>query len=213
MYKIDLHTHSTASPDGALTLEHYKRMLESGNLDYIAITDHNTIDFALQALTVLEGRIIIGEEITAAEGEVIGLYLQEAVPPGLSLADTIKNIHQQGGLVYIPHPFETVRKGLPAVAMDPLAEQIDIVEIYNGRAVFQNRSSLAAGWAARYKLPGAASSDTHGWHGWGKTYTIVEQVPDVGNLASVLSNAQYKVGSPGLRGVLYPKLNRLKRLF
>src|SRR3954467_12292615 len=110
MFKVDLHTHSIASPDGSLGLEDYRRALAEKRLDYIAITDHNRIDFAAQIRATLGEQIIIGEEITAVEGEVIGLFLREAVPAGLPLAETIQRITDQGGVVYIPHPFETVRK-------------------------------------------------------------------------------------------------------
>jgi predicted metal-dependent phosphoesterase TrpH len=213
MYKVDLHTHSVASPDGALTLEHYRRALAEKRLDYIAITDHNRIDFALQVQAVLGSQIIVGEEITAQEGEVIGLFLAQAVPAGLPLAQTVQQIIAQGGLVYIPHPFETVRKGLPVAALDTIADYIAIIETHNGRAIFQNKSNQAEAWARAHAKPGAASSDAHGWYGWGKTYSILERVPTRDTLPPSLAAARYAVGSPGLRGVAYPKFNRLRRKF
>jgi predicted metal-dependent phosphoesterase TrpH len=154
----------------------------------------------------------VGEEITTAKGEIVGLYLSEAVEPGMSLADTINAIHKQGGLVYLPHPFETVRKGVKLEDIEPLAGQIDIVETANGRAVFQNQSEQAQTWAEGHALPGAASSDAHGWFGWGRTYSEIQKVPTTDNLAKQLQSAQYKNGSPGWRGILYPKFNRLRKI-
>lgn len=213
MYKVDLHTHSIASPDGSLGLEDYRRTLAGHVLDYIAITDHNTIDFALSAQAALGPQIIIGEEITTTEGEVIGLFLQEAVPPGLGLADAVARIHGQGGLVYVPHPFETVRSGVSLAALDGITKAVDIIEMYNGRALFQKRGSLASAWAADHHVAGAASSDAHGVYGWGNTYSIIDRPPDVRTLQRALQAARYHCGTVGLRGVLYPKYNRLRKVF
>src|SRR5580658_33632 len=104
MLKIDLHTHSVASPDGGIMADKYRECLELGKLDYIAITDHNSIDFALNLRTEFERKIIVGEEILTSEGEIIGLFLSELVPPNLSPIETIELIKRQGGLVYVPHP-------------------------------------------------------------------------------------------------------------
>lgn len=211
MYKVDLHTHSTASPDGGLTIDDYRRMLEQDTLDYIAITDHDTIDFAIQARATLGDMIIIGEEITTREGEVIGLFLQTAVPAGLSLAEAVAAIKSQGGLVYIPHPFEIMRKGLPKESLDGIATQVDIVEICNGRAMFHNHALRAEDWARDHRIAGAASSDAHGWHGWGKTYSVIDRIPAAGTLPQVLQAARYQVGFIGPRGALYPKYNRMRK--
>ena len=210
-YKVDLHTHSLDSPDGSLTFTQYKQMLDQKGLDYIAITDHNTVRFALAAHAALGSNIIVGEEVTTTDGELIGLFLTKAIPAGLTPLETAKRIKAQGGLVYVPHPFETVRSGITPQALDSIADLVDIVEVRNGRAVFQNRSGQAEEWAAARKLPGAASSDSHGWHGWGKTYSTIDHIPRKTTLASSLYAARLTVGSGGLRAVLYPKFNRLRK--
>lgn len=209
MYKLDLHTHSHASPDGSLRLEDYERML-AGTLDIVAITDHDSISFAVEAKAKLGDRIIIGEEISTLEGEIIGLYLSKKVEPGLSATDTVQAIHAQGGIVYVPHPFETVRKGLPLTVLDTIAASVDIMEVGNGRAVFQDKSAQARKWAAEHHTAMAASSDAHGWHGWGKTYSAVSALPTLQTLASLLRQptTEYKSDKVGLRGIMYPKINR-----
>lgn len=141
MYKVDFHTHSTASPDGSIKAAQYKQLLDSGRLDAIAVTDHNRIDFALALQQELGSKIIVGEEIMTTEGEIIGLFLKELVPAKLSPLETVQAIKKQGGLVYIPHPFETVRKGLQAKSLAAITDYIDIMEVYNGRAMLQNRTS------------------------------------------------------------------------
>lgn len=209
--KVDLHTHSIASSDGSLTEAHYRRMLASGQLDYIAVTDHNTIAFAQELKQKLGAHIIIGEEITTLDGEIVGLYLKKKVRPGMTAAETAIEIRKQGGLIYIPHPFETVRKGLPLDKLSRITDLVDIIETDNGRAVFQNKGALAKEWALMHRVAGAASSDAHGWHGWGKTYSILKRAPTEETLPDLLVAAKYKVGRPGLRGMLYPKLNRIRR--
>jgi predicted metal-dependent phosphoesterase TrpH len=211
MYRVDLHTHSQASPDGALTTGDYLRMLEGG-LHCVAVTDHNTISFAQELHASLGERIIVGEEITTAEGEVIGLFLKEAVPAGLSLAKAVEAIKAQGGLVYVPHPFETVRSGVPEAALNAVAKDVDIIEVQNGRAVFQNRSARALEWAAAHNVPGAASSDSHGRHGWGRTYSEVAALPTQKTLTKLLAEARLVRRAPGVRGMLYPKFNRLTKV-
>lgn len=210
-YKIDLHTHSHKSPDGSIKAGDYLRMLLQGKLDAIAITDHNRIDEAVEWHSQLGDRIIVGEEITTTAGEIIGLYLTEAIPAGLSPIDTVERIRQQGGLVYIPHPFETVRKGITPQVLDHIAKYVDIIEIHNGRAVFQDRSAEAKAWGRKHNVAGAASSDSHGRVGWGRTYTVVEELPTQNNLKELLQTAHYRHASPGVRGILYPKLNRLRK--
>lgn len=209
MPKVDLHTHSQASPDGSLCAEDYATMLESGMLDYIAITDHDQIDFAVTLQKQLGEQIIVGEEITTTDGEIVGLYLREVVPAGLSAAETVQRIHAQGGLVYVPHPFETVRKGITMETLDTIAAEVDIVEIYNGRTL-QDQGDKAAAWVVAHKVAGAASSDAHGKRGWGNTYSTLAEVPSRENLVKILRTATYATRSVGLFGRLYPKLNRLR---
>lgn len=210
MFRLDLHTHSVASPDGSLRAQDYSAMLLSGRLNGVAVTDHNRIDFAVALKAELGDNIIVGEEITALEGEIIGLYLSTAIPAGLSALETARQIHAQGGLVYVPHPFETVRKGLPIEVLDSLVEQIDIIETYNGRSM-QNQTSKAAAWATGHYVPGVASSDAHGAHGWGNTYTMLAQSPSQETLVALLTSATYNTKSTGFIGRLYPKFNRLRK--
>ena len=212
MLKIDLHTHSIASPDGSLKMADYKKMLRGG-LDVIAITDHNTISFGKKVQAELGQNIIVGEEITTLKGEIIGLFLKHVVRPGLSPLETVKAIHNQDGLVYLPHPFETVRKGMKAEVLQEIIDHVDIIEVFNGRAVFQNRSAIARQWAKKYKKARAASSDAHGLYGWGRTYTLVKEVPKYDTLIDLLSTSDVNLSErrANLLGVCYPKFNRLRK--
>lgn len=211
MYKIDLHTHSIASYDGGISAGQYRRVIEAKTVDYIAVTDHNRIDFALELQFSLGNHIIVGEEIMTTEGEVIGLFLDDPIESGLSPLETMQQIKNQGGIVYIPHPFETVRKGLHPAILEELAEYIDIVEICNGRAFFQNRSEQAVVWTRINHKLGAASSDAHGLRGLGKTYTSVADAPTRENLLELLVKGIPMTDRPGVRALLYPKYHRLRK--
>lgn len=211
MYKVDLHTHSEASPDGGITAAQYRAALFGGIIDYVAITDHNRIDFALDLRQEIGNQIIVGEEIMSSQGEIIGLFLSRPVAAGLSPQATIEAIRAQNGLVYIPHPFETVRKGLHPAVLEELAGDIDILEVYNGRAFAQDRSSQAVVWAKFNRVAGAAGSDAHGRRGLGKTYTSIADIPYRENLVNQIKGGLLMAGRPGVRALMYPKFNRLRK--
>lgn len=211
MYKVDLHTHSVASPDGGITADQYAHALSTNLLDVIAVTDHNQVDFAIGLRQQLGDRIIVGEEIMTTGGEIIGLYLTKRIKPGLSPLETVKRIKEQGGLVYVPHPFESVRKGLHPAALEELIDYVDIVEICNGRAFLQNRSSQTVIWAKLNHIIGAASSDAHGVRGLGKNYTRVKKLPAADDLVEVIAAGIPVTERPGVRSLLYPKYHRIRK--
>lgn len=211
MPAIDLHVHSIGSPDGGVSLAQIGAMLASQRLDVVAITDHDTIEVAQEAQRRYGRQIIVGEEISALEGEVIGLFLSAAVPAGLSAAATMQAIHRQHGLVYVPHPFETVRSGLQARLLDQLAAQIDILETRNGRALWGARPAAAQAWATRHGVAAAASSDAHGRSGWGRTYSLISEQPTAQNLPQLLAAGELHYRRPRPLALAYPTLNRLRR--
>ena len=208
--RIDLHTHSVGSPDGGLSSADYAQLLANKQLDVIAITDHDRIDVAEAIQKELGANIIVGEEITTTHGEIIGLYLTSRIAPGLSPLHTAEAIKKQGGLVYIPHPFETDRRGIDKDSLAHIAHLVDIVEVHNGRALFQNKGPQAAAWARMHNKPGASSSDAHGIKGVGTSYTAVTTLPTAKTLADLLHTSEKHVVSPPLMSLLYPKYNRLR---
>ncbi len=211
MYKIDLHTHSTASDDGGITPDQYQRLIKEEALNYIAITDHNTIKQAIKLHKMLGNAIIVGEEIDSTQGEIIGLYLKDPIPKGMSALETAKAIKSQGGLVYIPHPFETVRHGISKTALIKIINMVDIIEVFNGRALFQNKGPEAVTVAKINNLPGASSSDAHGIKGISTAYSIVAKQPTATNLPQLLQKARFSVKRPPLRALFYPKVNRIRK--
>jgi predicted metal-dependent phosphoesterase TrpH len=211
MVKIDLHTHSIISPDGGISAEQYEEALETGLLDCIAITDHNETAFALKLHQKLGNKIIVGEEIKTTDGEMLGLFLHKTVPPHLSAKDTAEEIHAQGGIVCIPHPLETARKGLNKFVLEELYKQIDLIELFNGRGRFRGRAAEATIVAEKFYIPGVANSDAHAAAGLGTAYTSVLQIPTPQNIKKLAAAASLQKEYAPLWTFLYPTINRMKK--
>ena len=209
-YKVDLHTHSIISPDGGLREKDYADLLAKGVLDCIAITDHNETRFARVMHQTFGEKIIIGEEITTTDGEMIGLFLTQTVPSGLSAKKTAEAIHDQGGVVLIPHPFETIRKGIQRPVLEQMVEMIDVMEVFNGRGRWRGKAQEADAFAKQNNLPGVADSDAHGVLGIGKTYSMFSAIPTRTTLVSLARKGQLqKVHAPPV-AYLYPMVNSIK---
>ena len=211
--KIDLHTHSILSPDGGLSERDYRLLLEKKILDCIAVTDHNRIDFALSLQKKLGKQIIVGEEISTLEGEIIGLFLTQPIPKGLSAIETVKEIKKQNGLVCIPHPFETLRRGISEKVLQSIIDDIDIVEVFNGRSMQPRTRILANKYVCKHNLGRTASSDAHCRIGIGNTYSMTSEMPGKTTIVQLLKNSTlHEVGAP-LLAYLCPKINRVKKVF
>ena len=211
MYKIDFHTHSIMSYDGSITEKEYEEMFTSKKLDYIAITDHNRIDFAQKMHKKLADRIIVGEEILTYDGEIIGLFLTKKIEARLPIAETIKQIHKQGGLVYIPHPYDTLRNGIGHNCLVENYKNIDIIEGFNGRMIFRWQNKTGREFAKEYKIPIATGSDAHSIKGLGKSYTLLGEKITKKNLLQLLDTANYRFVYQQWYAYIYPFLNKVKK--
>lgn len=212
MLKLDLHTHSTASHDGGISEKAYKESIAKSIVDVVAITDHNRIDIAQKLHKELGDNIIIGEEIMTKCGEVIGLFLTVKVGPHQSLARTIQMIHKQGGLVYIPHPFDTWRHGIGKKNLLKYRKEIDIVEGFNGRVIWREQNAKAREFAVIQKIPIGIGSDAHGSGGLGNCYMQVKEQVTVGNLKKVLRQGTPVTKYQPIFEFFRPKWNKFRRL-
>lgn len=163
----DLHCHTSASFD---SLSRPAALVETAarrGLTHLAITDHERLDGALAARDAAPVglTVIIGEEVRTQGGDLIGLFLERAVPPGLPLADAAQAIHEQGGIVGLPHPFDRFRSSAARrraeAELEELATVVDYVEAWNARLMVGNGNQLAADFAHAHGLPVAAVSDAH----------------------------------------------------
>jgi predicted metal-dependent phosphoesterase TrpH len=167
----DLHMHTTWSHDCSIEVDELLDHAEAQGLGAIAITDHNVFGGAREAVERARGRnliVIPGEEVkTADEGEVIGLFLREEIPRGMSFAETVAAIREQEGVVYLPHPFDRMHAiPFPATLHRHLHE-IDVLEVYNARLLFEGYNDEAVRFARKYGLPAGAGSDAHVLQGVG----------------------------------------------
>ena len=160
---VDLHMHTDHSFDCATPVEVLLAEARGRGLGAIAITDHNEISGAHEARTKAEGiKVIVGEEIkTAEQGEVIGLFIEDKVPRGLSLSETVAEIKRQGGLVYVPHPFDRLHSVPDYEHLLPILDQIDAIEVFNPRVAISEFNDEAMRFAAKYRIPAGAGSDAH----------------------------------------------------
>ena len=158
-----MHTHCEFSPDSRTPVAVQALAMKAAGLDVVCATDHNTIEGALRLQEKADGfRVIIGEEISSRDGEIIGLFLTSAIPRDLSGEETIARIHDQGGLVSVPHPFSHNRiYHIRRDALDRLWPQIDALEIFNAREAFAADNRKAAAYAKERNIPGAVGSDAH----------------------------------------------------
>jgi predicted metal-dependent phosphoesterase TrpH len=213
-YKIDLHTHSILSYDGGISRKEYIDTLTSGKLDYIAITDHNKIDFALELAKELPEKIIVGEEIMTKDGEIIGLYLNKLIPKHLSVKKTIELIREQNGLVYIPHPFDLLRAGLGEELLLKHIDDIDLIETFNARTKLKSFNKRAKDFAKQHNLISVSSTDAHIYITLGRAYNIVEKQITKENLVACIKDAEKKeTYATALRERYAPVINVIKNLF
>lgn len=169
---IDLHMHTDHSSDCATPVEVLIETARDRGFGAIAITDHNEVSGAFAAARVAEGlddfKIIIAEEVkTAEQGEVIGLFLKEKIPRGMTMAETIAEIRRQGGLVYVPHPFDRMHSVPDYEHLLDMVEEIDLLEVFNPRVAITSFNEEAERFARKYNITPAAGSDNHVAQGLG----------------------------------------------
>ncbi len=159
----DLHMHSDYSKDCVSTVESIIATAREIGLGAIAIADHNQIEGAFRARELAEGNpfVIVAEEVKTSEGEVIGLFLKEWIPKGLSFDKTLSLIKEQGGLVYVPHPFDALRTTPSYRTLVDNLHRIDVMEIYNAKVALSSFNLSAERFAAKYNIVAGAGSDAH----------------------------------------------------
>jgi Glycosyl transferases group 1/PHP-associated len=160
---VDLHMHTDHSYDCATPVEVLLAEARTRGLGAIAVTDHNEISGALEARSKADGvKVIVGEEVkTADQGEVIGLFIEEKIPRGGTLAEVIAEIKRQRGLVYVPHPFDRLHSVPDYEHLLGVLDDVDAIEVFNPRVAITEFNEEAVRFAAKYRIPAGAGSDAH----------------------------------------------------
>jgi predicted metal-dependent phosphoesterase TrpH len=172
---VDLHMHTDHSHDCETPVEVLLAAAKEAGLGAIAVTDHNEISGALEAREKAAEssaggglKVIVGEEVkTAEQGEVIGLFIEEKIPRGLSMAETVAEIKRQGGLVYVPHPFDRMHAVPDYEHLLPILDDVDAIEVFNPRVAIGAFNEEAVRFAAKYRIVAGAGSDSHVAQGLG----------------------------------------------
>ena len=172
-----MHTHCEYSPDSRTPVAVQAVAIKAAGLDVVCATDHNTIEGALRLRELAEGfRVIVGEEISSRDGEIIGLFLERAIPRDLSAEETIARIHEQGGLVSVPHPYSHNRiYRIRREALERVWPTIDAIEVFNAREAIANDNRRALAFSVLHGIPAAVGSDAHRPWEIGRAYV---EIPD-----------------------------------
>ena len=187
----DLHVHSSFSKDCVSPVESILATAREIGLGALAIADHNEIEGAFLAQELADGDplVIVAEEVKTAEGEVIGLFLKEAIPRGLSFDETLSLIKEQGGLVYVPHPFDAFRTTPSYRALVDNLHRIDVIEIYNAKVALSSFNLSAERFAAKYNIVAGAGSDAHVLKGLGTAMLRMPRFTDPQSFMAALWEA------------------------
>jgi predicted metal-dependent phosphoesterase TrpH len=148
--------------DCNMPLEKIIERCQGVGVNCIALCDHGTAEGALKLREIAPFRVIVAEEVLTPHGEIMGMFLEETIPSGLSVPEVISRIRAQGGLVCIPHPFDTFRhSALKSQVIEEIADRIDIFEVLNARGILGRDSARAEAFAAKHGLVRSAGSDAH----------------------------------------------------
>ncbi|MDT3700861.1 MAG: PHP domain-containing protein [Thermincola sp.] len=177
--KADLHVHTHYSRDCLTPLDKVLAAALRRGLGCIAITDHNEIEGALRLREKAPIKIIVGEEIRTNRGEIIGYFLTSRIKPGMSPAKTIEEIRKQGGLVCIPHPFDRLRTSkLDSDALKEIEQEIDLIEVYNARNVYDADNQKAWAYAVSGGKLFSVGTDAHWPWEIGRSYLEIADFTD-----------------------------------
>ena len=212
--KADLHIHTEYSRDSNTSLDKLiNRCLELG-INCVAVADHGTTEGAIKLKSLAPFTVIIAEEILTPHGEIMGMFLKETIPSHLSVLETISRIKAQDGLVCIPHPFDRFRaSALDSSVIEEIIDQIDIIEVFNARAIpFQNLNKAHV-FAQKHTIAQSAGSDAHTLAEIGNAYIEMPEFNGRDDFLQALSRGKVcgRRTSPFVH--LYSLRNRIKRKF
>jgi len=202
LLKADLHIHTEYSMDCETPLDMViNRCLQLG-INCIAVADHGTAEGALKLQTLAPFTVIAAEEILTTDGEIMGMFLKETIPSRLSPEETINRIRAQGGLVCVPHPFDSFRGSAFGSQIYGILDHIDIIEVFNSRSPLNRSSQKARQFAEKYGIARSAGSDAHTVHEIGNAYVEMPEFSDKEGFLHALN-----------RGTIYGRKTSLFRHF
>lgn len=194
MKKVELHVHTEYSYDSNSKLRDIIAKCKNENIDVLGVTDHNEIKGALILANIAPFKVVVGEEILTKDGEIIGLFLKKYIKPGMSITATINNIKKQGGIVYLPHPYDrTTRKTATSEkVIEEVISQVDIIETFNGRTILNSDNIKAEALANKSGIQQSVGSDAHTVQELGRNYMNLENFEGAKEFLSSMKQAERK---------------------
>lgn len=212
MLRADFHIHTMYSMDCSTQLEDIISRCQETGITCVNIADHDSIEGASRLKESAPFKVIVSEEILTPYGEIMGMFLKERIPSGVPVEQAISRIKEQGGLVCIPHPFDTFRglKMEPA-DMEKLAGQVDVVEVFNARSTLLRCHTKAKAFAARHDIPGTAGSDAHSASEIGRTYVEMPEFSGPEDFLAALRQGNLHKQKAGIAVHLNSTFARIKK--
>jgi predicted metal-dependent phosphoesterase TrpH len=191
MLKADLHMHTRYSFDCTTTPESMVKRCHKLGINCIAVADHGTVEGALRVKEIAPFRVIVAEEVLTPLGEIMGMFLTEQIPSNISVDEAVRRIKDQNGLVCLPHPFDSMRginnRGFGEIMK--LLPQIDVIEVFNARAMhLGNSNGKALAFAMEHKLLKSAGSDAHTPGEIGHAYVEMPEFEDIAGFRQSLAH-------------------------
>jgi predicted metal-dependent phosphoesterase TrpH len=191
-WQVELHSHTYWSKDCVVDFEAIIRRCEKLRIDRIAITDHNTADGALAMQKIAPDLVIVGEEIMTTQGELLGYFMQESIPAGLTPEDTIQRLRAQGAAISVSHPFDRLRKGAWLEAdLRRIMHLVDAIEVFNARCIFPQDNVRAAAFAEINRLLGTIGSDAHSRVEYGRALARMQPFEGPSDFLESLKQAEF----------------------
>lgn len=190
MLRVEFHCHTSFSKDSLTAPESLVAACRRKAIDRLIVTDHNSIAGARAAQQLDPQRVIVGEEIMTTEGELLAAFVSAEVPPGLSPAESIRLLRQQGAFISVSHPFDRYRQG--GWEIEPLLEilpLVDAIEVFNSRCMRPSANDMAAEFARQHHVAGTVGSDAHTVQELGRSTLLLDDFADASSLRDALRDA------------------------
>lgn len=192
LWNVEMHSHTLWSKDCIVPFDAIIRLCEKRGIDRIAITDHNTAQGALAMQKIAPDLIIVGEEIMTDRGEILGYFMQESIPAGLTPDETIQRLRDQGAVISVSHPFDRLRKGAwHEEDLLKIIDKVDAIEVFNARCMYKEDNEKAQLFAQKHHLTGSVGSDAHSRIEYGRAMVQVQPFEGASDFLMALKAAQH----------------------
>ncbi len=191
-WHVELHSHTCWSKDCVVNFDAIQRLCQRRGIDRIAITDHNTANGALAMQRLAPDLVIVGEEIMTDRGEILGYFMQESIPAGLTPDETIRRLRDQGAVISVSHPFDRLRKGAwHEEDLLKIIDRVDAIEVFNARCMFAEDNVKALAFAQKHNLTGTVGSDAHSRIEYGRAMVRMQPFEGASDFLLSLRAAQH----------------------